>query len=135
MSHYNPEPTQHYGLLIPEPFLDDFLTRWLARHPDEDLENPYQLTMDDSVMLNYNRPIWVDIDGEDTFEFTQLDENSSGPLELVGLFIPLQHQPEPFKAVYRDLDAMVDELKDSLGVYLPEDFNYRHHIGRHRYLL
>ena len=39
-------------------------------------------------------------------------------------YIPVAHQPEFFKAVYKDPQEIYDEFKELLKDYLPEEFSY-----------
>ena len=40
-----------------------------------------------------------------------------------------KHQPNAIKAVYDDIEAVEEEFRLKLGNFLPEDFDYKAHIG------
>lgn len=39
-------------------------------------------------------------------------------------YIPLDNEPKLFAAAYKDTEEIVNELKQKIGKYLPEDFDY-----------
>lgn len=39
-----------------------------------------------------------------------------------------KHQPDAFKTVYTE-KSVIEEFKERIGKYLPDDFNYISHIG------
>jgi hypothetical protein len=41
------------------------------------------------------------------------------------VYVPLLKYPTLFKKAYNDMDEIIAELKDKLGEYLPDDFDYR----------
>lgn len=41
------------------------------------------------------------------------------------VYVPLSKYPTLFKKAYNDMDEIIAELKDKLGEYLPDDFDYR----------
>ena len=43
-------------------------------------------------------------------------------------YVPLYNYPTLFKKAYNDMDEIISELKEKLGEYLPEDFDYRSKI-------
>lgn len=43
-------------------------------------------------------------------------------------YIPLSKYPTLFKKAYNNMDEIISELKEQLGEYLPEDFDYRSRI-------
>lgn len=43
-------------------------------------------------------------------------------------YIPAKRFPSLFKPAYSNMDELVNEFKDRLKDYLPEDFDYRGHI-------
>lgn len=40
-------------------------------------------------------------------------------------YVPLSKYPTLFKKAYNNMDEIIAELKEALGEYLPDDFNYR----------
>lgn len=45
-------------------------------------------------------------------------------------FFPLSNKPSLFKQAYNGMDDVIAEIKDKIGKYLPEDFDYRSRIRR-----
>ena len=43
-------------------------------------------------------------------------------------YVPVEKYPSLFKTAYNNMDELVAELKESLGEYLPADFDYRSNI-------
>lgn len=43
-------------------------------------------------------------------------------------YFMLRKQPNLFRAAYSSMDDVVDELKESLGKYLPENYDYKNKI-------
>lgn len=43
-------------------------------------------------------------------------------------YVPLSHYPTLFKKAYNNMEEIIDELKIKLGMYLPNDFDYRSRI-------
>ena len=43
-------------------------------------------------------------------------------------YVPLSNYPTLFKKAYNDMDEIISELKEKLGEYLPDDFDYRSRI-------
>lgn len=43
-------------------------------------------------------------------------------------YIQVSSYPTIFKAAYENMDALINEFKEKVGEYLPEDFNYRANI-------
>ena len=43
-------------------------------------------------------------------------------------YIPISSYPTLFKAVYNNMDDLIEEFKSKVGDYLPKDFNYREQI-------
>lgn len=46
------------------------------------------------------------------------------------VYFPLRSYCTLFKAAYRNMDEIINELEDAFGEYLPEDFDYRSRICR-----
>lgn len=44
------------------------------------------------------------------------------------VYVPLKKYPSLFSTAYKDFDEIIDELKEEIGEYLPEDYNYRVNI-------
>ena len=43
-------------------------------------------------------------------------------------YVPTSKISTLFKAAYKDMNEMIEEFKEKLGEYLPEDFDYRKYI-------
>ncbi len=43
-------------------------------------------------------------------------------------YIPVSSYPTLFKAAYENMDALINEFKEKVGEYLPDDFDYRSKI-------
>lgn len=43
-------------------------------------------------------------------------------------YIQVSSYPTIFKAAYENMDALIEEFKEKVGEYLPEDFDYRSNI-------
>ena len=46
-------------------------------------------------------------------------------------YVPLSNYPTLFEKAYNNIDEIINELKEKVGAYLPEDFDYR---SRLRYI-
>ena len=51
------------------------------------------------------------------------------------LGIPAVKFPDPYEAAYASEDEVVEEFKQRLGKWLPEDFDYSAHIGWYSYTM
>lgn len=71
--------------------------------------------------------------GEFTGEAQEVDDNGAGTWcgdtkeydSDMLFYVPLSNYPTLFKKAYNNMDEIVSELKDKLGEYLSEDFDYR----------
>ena len=43
-------------------------------------------------------------------------------------YVPFNKYPSLFKASYKDINDIVEEFKEKLGEYMPENYNYRANI-------
>lgn len=43
-------------------------------------------------------------------------------------YVQVSSYPTIFKAAYENMDALINEFKEKVGEYLPDDFNYRANI-------
>lgn len=43
-------------------------------------------------------------------------------------YLPLKRRPSLFKTAYSSVEEIVKEIKDQIGKYLPDDFDYRTYI-------
>ena len=43
-------------------------------------------------------------------------------------YVPLKKYPSLFRAAYKDFNEIIEELKEQIGKYLPEDYDYRSNI-------
>ena len=43
-------------------------------------------------------------------------------------YVPLRKYPSLFGAVYKDFNEIIEELKEKIGEYMPEDYDYRANI-------
>ena len=59
----------------------------------------------------------INLDGKEKYYATEL------------LMLYAEKQPKPFKIAYQDIDEVIDEMKKNFGKYLPDNFNYREHLG------
>lgn len=73
---------------------------------------------------------------EFTGEAQEVDDNGAGTWcgdtkeydSDMLFYIPLCNYPTLFKTSYNNMDEVISELKEALGKYLPEDFDYRSRI-------
>lgn len=116
-----------YGLIIPDKILEDVANK---RTLEEHVENePYEIEdiADDylSTIGNFSGNAFrIDENGkyewdDDTIEY---DDDTV-------YYISLANVPSFFKAVYKDMDEIVAELKqDPVSKYLPDNFDYSDHL-------
>lgn len=45
-------------------------------------------------------------------------------------FVQVTHYPTLFKKAYNSMDEIINEIKDNIGEYFPEDFDYRNNIRK-----
>lgn len=43
-------------------------------------------------------------------------------------YVPLKKCPSLFDTAYKDINEIIEELKEKIGEYLPEDYDYRSNI-------
>jgi predicted S18 family serine protease len=55
-------------------------------------------------------------------------ENSTAYYSDVIAYVQAIHYPTLFKKAYNNMDEMIEEFKNQVGEYLPEDFDYRSRI-------
>lgn len=118
MSYY---PNFGFGMLITEPeIIEAFVKKATLDYPDVD-ENPFAIwevpgaayfQEDDDYICDI-----VNVDGEYNATATEL------------LVLYAERQPTPFKIQYNDIDEVIAEMKQKYGKYLPEDLDYRKHLG------
>ena len=73
---------------------------------------------------------------EFTGEAQEVDDNGAGTWcgdtkeydSDILFYVPLSNYPTLFKKAYSNMDEIISELKDKLGEYLPDDFDYRSRI-------
>lgn len=66
-----------------------------------------------------------DFDGRHFYSANKNIDNEGA----TGLFFFADWQPDAFKVAYYSMDDCVEEFKNKIGKYLPEDFNWEDHIG------
>lgn len=64
---------------------------------------------------------------------TLVPERAKRPLDISYsndciAYIPASRMPELFSAAYESLDELIDEFKEKIGAYLPDNFDWAGHI-------
>ena len=117
-----------YGLVLDSGDLKHFASKYCDDYTEEEYENDPLSFIE---MLTYNLDVNYASDftgeafivGDDGY--TQWVSGSMAYNCDVIYYVPVNKYASLFKASYRDMDEVIDELKDKVGKYLPEDFDYR----------
>ena len=52
-----------------------------------------------------------------------------------GCIITAKKKMSPFAAAYKNTKELVDEMKETVGKYLPENFNYENHLVTYHFVI
>lgn len=120
-----------YGLLMNEEMLKLIASKYCADYTEENYEEDSE---------PYKDELWDAGLCERISEFTgeSISINDEGVDDWGGesefydsdmlYYIPIGRSSTLFRAAYRNIEQLINEFKDSIGEYLPEDFDYRSKI-------
>ena len=118
-----------YGLLLNQDTLKVIASNLCDDYTDELFEeDPFGFI--DELVDTFDLTYCSDFTGEalslDDDGCTQWVSNDSVSFsdDLI-FYLPLRRYASLFKASYGSMDEVISEVKDTLGKYLPTDFNYR----------
>lgn len=119
-----------YGLLMTKEMLKMVASKVCEDYTEEDYD-------DDE--FSFNEDLYVegiveyigDFTGE-TISINDNGESNWGVSESYSSdilwYVATKNISTLFKAAYKDINEMVDEFRERLGEYFPDDFNYREYI-------
>ena len=121
-----------YGLLMAEETLKIIASQYCEDYTEEGYD-------DDEFHFNeklYEAGV-VDYIGEFTGEAMEIDNDGKTTWNTGEMYdwdyiyyVPVSRTISLFKAAYNNMDELVDEFKEKLCKYLPDDFDYRGNIRR-----
>lgn len=120
-----------YGLLLDEETIHLIASKVFDDYEEDDGEHgDWKYDLYDEGICEYI--------GEFTGETQKVNENGGswwGNCEFYDcesiVYVQASRYPTLFTKAYNNIDELVDEFKDKVGQYLPDDFDYRsriHHI-------
>lgn len=122
MNHNYPE--YGFGLVLTVDEIEDFVNRLDAKI-NAGMNGDPQLLVD-NLGDDYGAKFYGDdMEGKHFY-------NHDGTVDLEEddmLAFWAKHQPNAIKAAYDDIEAVEEEFRLKLGEFLPEDFDYKAHIG------
>lgn len=116
---------EDYGLVLNEEMIKMICEKVFADEPHGEEDDGYALYSTDICQLagNFTGELFPlsdnGVDGWDNSEFFDSD---------TVYYVPMKKYPQLFGTAYNNMNEVVEEFKERLGEYLPEDFNYRSHI-------
>lgn len=119
-----------YGLIVNEETMKLIASKAVKEFTEEDYEEDPRYYADEL----YEAGI-IEYIGEFTGESMEIGDDGSN-LWSSGeqydcdsiYYVSLWNHSTLFKAAYENMDALIDELKEHVGEYLPNDFDYRSNI-------
>lgn len=121
-----------YGLLMTTETMKLIASRVFEDYTDEDYDED-ELYFNDRL---YEANI-VDYIGEFTGEAMEIDDNGKNTWNTgetyncdIIYYVPISRISTLFKAAYSNMDELINEFKEKLSEYLPDDFDYRGNICR-----
>ena len=115
---------EDYGLV-----LDAKTMRYICdkMFTDDTMEGDEISALNDEGICNYfgefsGEAFCINDNGEDIW-----DRSTSYSCDEV-LYVPLKKWPSLFRTAYKDFNEIIEELKEEVGKYLPEDYDYRSNI-------
>lgn len=114
-----------YGLVLDENTIKHMYAKAIGGQEDNTHDMGYAL---------YDKGI-VEYSGEFTGEAMRVEDNSNDDCNDsivysadVFYYVPLGLYPSLFKAQYKDMDEIIEELKSKVGKYMPDSYDYRANI-------
>ena len=121
-----------YGLLMTDETMKLIASRVFEDYTDEDYDED-ELYFNDRL---YEANI-IDYIGEFTGEAMEIDDNGKNTWNTgeiyncdIIYYVPISRISTLFKAAYSNMDELINEFKEKLHEYLPDDFDYRKYIRR-----
>ena len=121
-----------YGLLMTDETMKLIASRVFEDYTDEDYDKD-ELYFNDRL---YEANI-IDYIGEFTGEAMEIDDNGKNTWNTgeiyncdIIYYVPISRISTLFKAAYSNMDELINEFKEKLHEYLPDDFDYRKYIRR-----
>ena len=128
-------PVTGYGLVLDGKELYSFLEKVYETFDEDDKECADPQSPDEMIETirdNYSGK-YITHDGYyytdvEMPSFYAISENDVG-LDCDFLFFFSEKQPKIIGVAYNSKEELIQEFKDDLGKYLPDDFNWEDHIG------
>lgn len=128
-------PVTGYGLYLNKKETDEFVENYLSK-TQIDNDDKYKV----AEQLNATN---ITLDEESYYEVCKIEHMSNFDgfkndiSEDGGMMIPAKRQGSIFATndntlVYADKDEMISEFKESIGKFLPDNFNYADHLAYYR---
>ena len=121
-----------YGLLMSTETLKLISARVFKEYTEESYNEDEGYYLDDL----YEQGI-IDRIAEFTGEAMEIDDDGKNEWNTgetynwdIIYYVPIRNVTTLFKAAYNNMNELINEFKDRLGEYLPEDFDYRGNIRR-----
>ena len=119
-----------YGLIVNEETMKLLASKVVKEYTEEDYEENSEYYTDEL----YEKGI-IEYISEFTGESTEIGDDgsnlwSSGEQYSCDsiYYVSLYNYSTLFKAAYENMDVLINELKERVGEYLPDDFDYRSNI-------
>lgn len=119
-----------YGLLMTEEMLKMVAAKVFENYTEEEYDHdPWEFDFDlyERGVVEYisefsGEAIYVTDDGKDDYG------NSKTYSSDMIYYIPVSKMSTLFKAAYNNIEEIIEEFKNNIGEYLPNDFNYRPYV-------
>lgn len=116
---------EDYGLVLDDKALRHICDKAFADNPVNEGDETYALYEAEIINLFgefTGEAFCINDKGDDIW-----DRSISYSCEEVP-YVPLKKYPSLFRAAYKDFNEIIEELKEEIGEYLPEDYDYRSNI-------
>ena len=121
-----------YGLLMTKETLKIIASQVFDSYTEEDYDYDPEYYSDRLYELSVIERI-----GEFTGEAMEIDDEGKNEWNTgetynwdIIYYVPISHMSTLFKAAYNNMNELVNEFKEKLCEYLPDDFDYRGNIRR-----
>ena len=119
-----------YGLLMTKEMLKMVASKVIEDYTEEKYdddpwsfnEDLYECGVVEYISEFIGEAICVRDDGTDDYRNSKTYDSDTV------YYIPVSKISTLFKAAYNNIDEMIEEFKDRVGKYLPDDFNYRPYV-------
>lgn len=120
-----------YALAIPVEYEKEFIANYQSyHHSDTDIQTFADLYYNDCSLNGLDTVLFAaDEFYPEMFSLDKISRQMTNNVLENALIVPLKRQPQLFEQVYNSEIEIVQELKQSIGKYLPVNFPYQDYLG------